>query len=41
MDEVLDIRMGSSQYAMKWLTEKADEERERLQQGGDRPSRNI
>jgi len=31
MDEVLDIRMGSSQYAMKWLTEKADEERSRLQ----------
>ena len=30
MDEVLDIRMGSSQYAMKWLTEKADQERERL-----------
>ncbi len=29
-DEVLDIRMGSSQYALKWLTEKADEERERL-----------
>ncbi len=31
MDEVLEIRMGSSQYAMKWLTEKADEERARLQ----------
>jgi len=31
MDEVLDIRMGSSQYAMKWLTEKAEEERVRLQ----------
>lgn len=31
MDEVLDIRMNSSQYAMKWLTEKADEERTRLQ----------
>ena len=31
MDEVLDIRMGSSQYALKWLTEKADEERARLQ----------
>lgn len=30
MDEVLDIRMGSSQYAMKWLTEKAEQERERL-----------
>lgn len=30
MDEVLDIKMGSSQYAMKWLTEKADQERERL-----------
>jgi len=30
MDEVLEIRMGSSQYAMKWLTEKADQERERL-----------
>ena len=30
MDEVLDIRMGSSQYAMKWLTEKADQERERV-----------
>lgn len=30
MDEVLDIRMGSSQYAMKWLTEKADIEREKL-----------
>ena len=29
-DEVLDIKMGSSQYALKWLTEKADEERERL-----------
>ena len=31
MDEVLDIRMGSSQYALKWLTEKAEEERQRLQ----------
>jgi capsular exopolysaccharide synthesis family protein len=31
MDEVLDIRMGSSQYALKWLTEKAEEERARLQ----------
>jgi uncharacterized protein involved in exopolysaccharide biosynthesis len=29
-DEVLDIKMGSSQYALKWLTEKADEERARL-----------
>jgi uncharacterized protein involved in exopolysaccharide biosynthesis len=31
MDEVLEIRMGSSRYAMKWLTEKAEEERARLQ----------
>jgi polysaccharide biosynthesis transport protein len=31
MDEVMDIRMGSSQYAVKWLTEKAEEERARLQ----------
>ncbi len=30
MDEVLDIKMSSSQYAIKWLTEKADQERERL-----------
>lgn len=30
IDEVLDIKMGSSQYALKWLTEKADEERARL-----------
>lgn len=29
-DEVLDIKMGSSHYALKWLTEKADEERARL-----------
>lgn len=29
-DEVLDIKMGSSQYALKWLTEKAEEERARL-----------
>ncbi len=32
IDEVLDIKMGSSQYALKWLTEKADEERARLNQ---------
>lgn len=31
IDELLDIRMGSSRYAMKWLTEKADEERARLE----------
>ncbi|MDP2157936.1 MAG: Wzz/FepE/Etk N-terminal domain-containing protein, partial [Nitrospirota bacterium] len=31
-DEVLDIKMGSAQYALKWLTEKADEERTRLNQ---------
>ena len=30
IDEVLEIRMSSSQYAMKWLTEKAEEERARL-----------
>jgi len=29
-DEVLDIKMGSSHYALKWLTEKAEEERDRL-----------
>lgn len=30
IDEVLEIRMSSSQYAMKWMTEKAEEERTRL-----------
>ncbi|GAB4489870.1 MAG: exopolysaccharide regulatory tyrosine autokinase VpsO [Thermodesulfovibrionales bacterium] len=31
IDELLDIRIGSSRYAMKWLTEKADEERARME----------
>lgn len=31
IEEVLDIKMSSSQYAMKWMTEKAEEERQRLE----------
>lgn len=32
IEEVLEIKMSSSKYAMKWMTEKAEEERLRLEQ---------
>lgn len=31
MEDILEIKMSTSKYAMRWMTEKADEERSRLE----------